>query len=129
MRALLALALMSAPAAAEPPLTAAEFEAYTEGLTLTYRIGGRAYGIEQYLSDRRVRWVFIGGECLDGTWYPAGDQICFAYDGISEDQCWSFYRADGGLQAIFENNPESTVIFETRASRDPLICPGPRIGV
>ncbi len=62
MRQLLALVLIAAtPAlAADAPMTAAEFEAYATGKTLTYAVGGEVYGAEQYLPGRRVLWAFKG---------------------------------------------------------------------
>ena len=120
---------IGAPAFADAPLTADEFEAYTTGKTLSYGTGGFAYGIEEYFEDRRVRWSFIGGECQDGEWYPAGDMICFVYEKIGSPQCWTFYQRPGGLSARFENDPESTELVETRQTRDPLICLGPTPGV
>ena len=49
------LALLSSAAAAEDAMSAAEFEAYVSGKTLFYEADGRRYGVEEYLSDRRVR--------------------------------------------------------------------------
>lgn len=116
-------------ARAETPLSAAEFEAYSTGKTLTYGSSGFAYGIEEYFEDRKVRWAFVGGECQEGKWYPLGDMICFVYEEIGLPQCWTFYKRAGGLLARFENDPETTELVETQQSRDPLMCLGPTPGV
>ena len=71
------LSLLPSTALAEAPLSAAEFEARVTGKTLTYSSGGVAYGAEEYLRNRRVRWSFLDGECFEGQWFTSGDQICF----------------------------------------------------
>ncbi|MDX5350496.1 MAG: hypothetical protein LPJ95_07315, partial [Paracoccaceae bacterium] len=65
-QALLALAVLAAPAHADAPLTADAFEAHVTGHTLTYRQYDRVYGIEEYLPDRRVRWSVAPNECQYG---------------------------------------------------------------
>ena len=92
------LGLLPVESGAETPMSAADFEARVTGKTLTYSNEGVAYGAEEYLSDRRVRWSFLDGECQEGRWYVAGDQICFVYDDIPDPQCWRFYVA--GLSLI-----------------------------
>ena len=114
---------------ADEPLSVPEFEAYTTGKTLYYGANGNYYGVEEYLEGRRVRWSFLDGECQEGEWYPAGEMICFVYEEIGLPQCWTFYDRSGRLLARFENNPASTELFETRQSRDPLACLGPKTGV
>ncbi len=109
-------------------MTAAEFEAYTTGKTLTYSVGGLIYGTEEYRENRRVRWAFTDDECQEGTWYPAGDMICFEYDGYPDPQCWTFFQRSGGLAARYENDPEQLELIETRGAREPLVCLGPRVG-
>ncbi len=126
--AALCLAAACGAAGAETPLSAAEFEAYTTGKTLTYTALGQPFGVEEYLENRRVRWSFLDGECQDGTWYPAGELICFAYEGIAEHQCWSFFRGASGLRALYRNDPAQTEVYETRASDEPMLCLGPKVG-
>lgn len=110
-------------------MSASEFEAYTTGKTLYYGADGRAYGIEEYLDGRRVRWSFLDGQCQDGEWYPSGDMICFVYEAIEDPQCWTFYDRPGGLLAQFENDPSNTELVEAQQTGDPLQCLGPEIGV
>ncbi len=121
--------MIAAPALAETPLSASEFDARTQGKTLYYSDGMIDFGAEEYLPDRRVRWTFLDGECVDGTWYEAGELICFVYDEFDDHQCWSFFDGPGGLIARFENDPARRPLYQTRESREPLQCPGPRVGV
>ena len=127
---MLCLALGAAcPALAAEPLSGAEFEAYVTGKTLYFGMDGQAYGVEQYKEDRRVVWSFLDGKCKDGVWYEEAGQICFVYEDSPTPQCWSFFREGSGLRAIFENNPESTVLYEARQSDEPMLCYGPEVGV
>lgn len=125
---LAALMLATALPAAEP-MSAAEFEAYTTGKTLYFGQNGAAYGVEQYLENRRVKWSFLDGRCKDGYWYEDAGQICFLYEDSSGPQCWTFFKAPNGLRAIFENDPESTTLYEAQQDDKPMLCYGPDIGV
>lgn len=115
--------------AAERPITAEEFERIVTGKTFSYSNGGLPYGAEEYLDDRRVRWTFLDGECIDGTWYQSGEQICFIYDSIPSPQCWYFFERSGRLTARFVGQSEATDLFETARQDEPLYCLGPKIGV
>ncbi len=126
----LALLLCATPVLAETPMSAAEFDAYATGKTLFFGSRGQAYGAEEYLPDRRVRWSFLDGKCKDGYWYEAQDNlICFVYEDNPDPQCWSFQRSPGGLRARFENNPEATELYEVEQSKKPMLCLGPDVGV
>ena len=131
MRTALALALSRLPvvAGAQTPITAEEFEARVTGKVLTYSADGAPYGMEEYLEGRRVRWSFLDGDCQEGRWYVAGDQICFVYENMPEPQCWQFYAQGGQILARFENDPLSTELYETARTPGPLMCLGPEIGV
>lgn len=122
------LALLSAPAAAEP-MTGPEFEAYTTGRTLFFGQNGAAYGAEIYLENRRVRWSFLDGECKDGYWYDDGPLICFVYEDRPEPQCWTFELGSGGLIARFENDPNATELYEAQDLGEEMLCLGPKVGV
>ena len=129
-RLIVALALLPTLASAEVPMTGTQFDAYTLGKTLTYGAAGDPYGVEQYLAGRRVVWAFLGDKCRTGSWYEAGEQICFVYDDDPNDpQCWRFFSGSGGLQAQFSNDPGSTALIEVEKSADPMACPGPDLGV
>ncbi|EIE50989.1 hypothetical protein AL036_10835 [Salipiger aestuarii] len=125
----LALMLAATPLAAAEPLSASEFERYVTGKTLYFGLEGTAYGVEEYLPDRKVRWSFLDGRCKDGYWYEDQRMICFVYDDQPGPQCWSFFREGAGLRAVFENDPANTVLYEARQDDDPMLCLGPEVGV
>lgn len=126
----LLLAVLPTLTLAEVPMTGAEFDAYTMGKTLSYAVGSEPYGIEQYLAGRRVVWAFVGTECRRGSWYEAGEQICFVYDDAPGDQqCWLFFQGNGRLTARFVSTPDGTELVAVDQSPDPMFCPGPDIGV
>ena len=114
---------------ADDTMSAAEFDAYTKGKTFYYATDGAAYGAEEYLSNRRVRWSFLDGECKEGRWYEDSGLICFVYDDRPEPQCWSFLQTPSGLVAQFENDPAAVQLYEVEKRDEPLACPGPEIGV
>ena len=119
-----------ASAQSQTPMTAEEFDAYVTGRTLTYGIDGRVYGIEQYLSGRRVLWAFVGEECREGVWYPQDEEICFVYDhDPANPQCWVFWQTDRGLMARFTGPGGMTELVEVEQSETPMSCEGPAIGV
>lgn len=133
MRWLVISALLSTflplPVGAETAMSAEEFEAYTTGKTLYFGRNGKAYGVEKYLANRHVRWSFLDGKCQDGIWYEDHDQICFVYDNEPSPQCWTFFKTERGLTALFENNPEGTELYEAAQDDKPMYCLGPEIGV
>ncbi len=114
---------------AERALSAEEFDALTLGRTFYYGNQSGPYGAEEYLSGRRVIWSFLDGKCQYGSWYPDGDQICFVYERIADPQCWSFHPRPEGLIAYFRGDPQQIELGEVAKSDNPLICPGPEIGV
>ena len=130
-RFLFCLALSAIPlsAHAAEPMTAAEFERYVAGKTLFFGLEGQAYGAEEYMEDRQVRWSFLDGDCKEGFWYEEAGQICFVYEDRPDPQCWSFYREGDALRAVFENDPSSTVLYEAQQTEEPMLCYGPDVGV
>ncbi|SMX49617.1 hypothetical protein [Maliponia aquimaris] len=132
MKRILAFALTcltTLPALAAEPMSAADFENYVTGKTLYFGLNGDAYGVEEYLPDRQVRWSFLDGKCKEGFWYEEAGQICFVYEDNPEPQCWSFFREGARLRAVFENDPASTVLYEAQQNDDPMLCYGPDVGV
>ncbi|MDF0599982.1 hypothetical protein P1J78_04490 [Psychromarinibacter sp. C21-152] len=125
---LLALSL-AAPAAAQDAMTAEEFESYVTGRTLTYHDQGEAYGIEQYLPNRQVRWAYLGDECWDGYWYAEGENICFVYEHDTTPKCWRFTESGGRLSAVFMGSETGRELYEVENSEEPLVCRGPDVGV
>lgn len=114
--------------AAETPMSAAAFERYTTGYTLTFAENGVVYGIEQYLPGRRVRWSVAEGECREGDWFAEAGQICFVYDDDPERHCWSFFETARGLTARYESGPDGPELYEAQKVDTPLYCMGPDIG-
>lgn len=121
--------LLATPLAAQTPMDADAFDAYSQGKTLYFGVGGELYGAEEYLPNRRVRWSVLNGKCQEGQWYQEDQLICFIYDGETDAQCWSFYQGENGLMARFENDPNRTTLFEIEPSDKPMVCLGPEIGV
>lgn len=127
--------LMALPAFAQDvsdlglPLGAEAFDARTVGRTITYLSEGQPYGVEQYLPGRKVLWAFAEGACKEGTWFQAGDQICFDYQDENGLQCWAFYDTDEGLVASFEGRTDLAPLVSLRESPEPLACEGPDVGV
>ena len=114
-------------------MSGAEFEAYTEGRTLYFGSGSTAYGAEDYLPGREVRWSFLDGDCKAGFWYEEaganGPEICFIYeDRPRAPQCWTFEDTGQGLRATFRGE-SGTVLYEARRSEEPQLCLGPEVGV
>ncbi len=121
--------LTALPALAAEPMSASDFESYVTGKTLYFGLNGDAYGVEEYLPDRQVRWSFLDGKCKDGFWYEDTGQICFVYEDDPAPQCWSFFKEGPGLRAVFENDPSSTVLYEANQDDEPMLCHGPDVGV
>jgi hypothetical protein len=126
---LMLLLLPQAIFAAETAMTAAQFDTYTRGKTLTYSQGGGVYGIEQYLPGNRVLWAFEGEMCREGRWYADEGLICFVYDYDPAPQCWTFWQGNTGLMARFDGNGPGSELAEVNASPYPLACSGPEVGV
>lgn len=129
MRWPLLLALFAAPALAETPLTADQFEAHVTGKTITYRQYDYVFGIEEYLPDRKVRWSTAPDQCLYGSWYPQGDDICFRYEADPIPACWTFWLRDGALVALSTDGQPGEELHEVEAGDKGLPCPGPDVGV
>ena len=127
--AILICAALSAPALAEAPMSAEAFDAYTRGKTLFYGENGTLYGAERYLSDRRVIWSFLDGECKNGVWYEDSGAICFVYEDRPDAQCWTFEKGPQGLIARFVSDPASTELYEAQDLGEEMMCRGPEVGV
>jgi hypothetical protein len=123
------LSLYFSASQAETAMSADEFEAYTIGQTLYYSQNGSVYGAESYFEGARVRWSFLDGNCLFGTWQQREDMICFEYGLDVDIQCWRFFNGDGGLIAKFATDEPTAPLYEARRASTPLECPGPDVGV
>lgn len=116
-----------------PPMTAAEFEAYAVGKTLTYGADGTVWGQEEYLPGRQVVWAFTDQPCEYGTWQEVdapdwGPMICFVYEDKPDQNCWQFFHGGAGLIARYVGGGD-TSLSEVAQSDQPMNCPGPKVGV
>lgn len=112
-------------------ITGPEFEALTDGKTLTFSQNGRTYGAEQYLPDRQVIWRYLGGQCETGRWYAEGERLCFVYENGPGPLCWIFEAREGTYFARRDDLPSgdaSELKLET-ITEVPLVCAGPDLGV
>ena len=130
--------LTAMPAMAQPadlaadlgkPLTAEQFDARTQGRTITYSAQGQPYGTEQYKPGHKVVWAFTQSECKEGDWFQSDEYICFDYGDYAPLQCWTFYDSPQGLVAKFRGDPASEPLVSLSESQDPLSCQGPDLGV
>lgn len=126
---ILLLAALPAPLLAGEPLSASEFDRYTQGRTLFYGFGGAMYGVERYLPGRRVIWSFLDGKCQEGSWYDKAGQICFVYENRNDPQCWTFELGARGLTARFGDDPAATELYEAEDIGEDMLCHGPDVGV
>ena len=121
------------PAFAQDPMTATEFDAYTNGKTLYFNNQGKTYGAERYFGKRRVEWSFLDGECQQGRWFEAGRNfICFIYNDTVDPQCWQFFKTPDGLRAQFKGaagDTEEDMQYEAQPNATPMQCHGPGVGV
>ncbi len=125
----LAVMAGTVPALAQPPLSAAEFEAEVTGQTLRYAWDGQPWGAEQYLPGRRVIWKPVAGQCSYGRWYEeTPGEICFLY-GDKAPICWQFSKGAAGLEVQSFPDPIAAQLTEAGRSDQPLTCPGPEVGV
>jgi hypothetical protein len=120
--------LLPFAAAAETPMTAAEFDAFATNRTLNWSNEVEVFGVEEYLPGRRVRWAFVGDICRYGEWYQDGENICFLYDDDPEPKCWTIWGEGDTLSAIYRDDPTQSVKHVDEA-KSPLLCRGPDVGV
>ena len=123
--------LLSLPAlslAAEEVVTPDEFQKLSESKTLYFTYNGELFGIEQFYKRRRSTWQYSDGECVDGTWHPDGDMICFAYKGEPEVQCWHFLKTEDGYAARAEGADPELDLQLSFVDTTPLDCKGPSVG-
>jgi len=115
--------------AADTPMSADAFNAYTLGRTLTFFSGGQAYGVERYMGNRQVMWSFLDGKCKEGEWYQDGAFICFVYEDNPTPQCWMFFEEPDGLRAVYQGREAETELYEAGDSDADMLCLGPEVGV
>ena len=124
-----ALPAIAAPALAEDtPMSAAAFEAFVTGKTLSYSLAGQVFGTEVYKPDRKVIWAFTKEECREGYWYDKGPEICFVYEDPNDPQCWLFYSRADGMWARFVGDAADAPLSQVSPSQGPLSCAGSNVG-
>ena len=107
--ALFLAALPGAARAEGPSLSAEAFERIVEGRTMnTHDLTGR-YGVETFLPGRRAIWR-DAAQCLEGTWRPQGEMICFDYIGLATPFCWTYHDRGGWLEAWLDGDLTSDPI-------------------
>ncbi|MCU0905362.1 MAG: hypothetical protein MUE83_16060 [Tabrizicola sp.] len=105
-----AVATLAQTADKDPPMTAEAFERFVQGRTMdTHDQTGR-YGVETFLPGRRAIWR-DAEQCLEGTWRPEGDQICFDYDGDPFQYCWTYHDRGDWLMAWLDGDRSSQPIM------------------
>lgn len=136
-----ALALGALPSGAQTkadldlknPLSAAQFQAFTQNRSLQFFDQGEAYGSEHYGPNHAVRWTFGDGTCTAGTWFEKDSQICFRYENESEAGCWVFYPGAAGLIAEFMGAAGGkslpTTLYEASPSSRPSTCAPKDLGI
>ena len=125
----LVLAAVAAPALADVPMTAEQFERYTVGRTYFYgHPGAPPYGIEAYLPNRQVIWAYFSDECVEGYWYEnAQAEICFVYPFDDEHKCWLFYKEGDSLRGDFVTDT-AEVDYSVTQTAQSLPCQAPFLG-
>ena len=123
------LCLNFSTSSADTSMSADEFESYTNGQTLFYSQNGSVYGAESYFEGGRVRWSFLDGNCLFGTWQRRENMICFEYGPDIEIQCWQFFKDGDILIAKLPDDELSAPLYEASRAPTPLECPGSEVGV
>lgn len=112
----------TAQAETDPPLSVEAFERFVEGRTMdTHDQTGR-YGVETFLPGRRAIWR-DAEQCLEGTWRPQGDQICFDYRGIDTPFCWTYHDRGDWLMAWLDGDRTGAPIMLYPA-KEVVTCEG-----
>lgn len=111
------------------PLDDAGFDARTQGRTIHYNSYGAPYGVEEYLPDHKVKWIFAEGQCKMGEWFQSGEQICFTYQDEPDLQCWIFADQPQGLMAWFNGEMGDEPLLSTSETNVPLDCEMIDVGV
>ncbi len=109
-------------------MTAAEFEAYVEGRTMTFGTGGAPYGAEEYRPGRRVRWSVFDGECYEGVWYPAGDEILLPIRRARRREVLALHPDAAGARGALHQRPRRLHRLRGRALRRAAGLPWPEGG-
>ncbi|WP_333814641.1 hypothetical protein [Tabrizicola sp.] len=121
--------MVTGPALAEPPMTAAEFAAHVGTDTITYGYATGIVGIADYGPDQTLVWRYEGGACMKGRYHQSGDALCFSFEAQELSPCWHFGLQSGRLYGVTINLPVRDRIFEIGRSDRPLDCSDNETGV
>ncbi len=122
------LSILPSVLQAETILSPDEFQAYAEGKTLYFSQQGKPYGAEQYLRGRKSIWQYGDGTCARGIWFPRKSEICFLYEGDTDEQCWHFLRKKTGYGARAIGREPAADLDVTWRNERPISCTGPDVG-
>jgi hypothetical protein len=120
--ALVLMCLAQAAFAQDLPLSAEAFEKMVEGRTMDTHDSTGRYGVETFLPGRRAIWR-DADRCLEGTWRPEGEMICFDYLGEPYPYCWTYHDRGGWLMAWLDGDRASAPIM-LYPSEDLVTCDG-----
>ncbi len=106
----------------DAPLSAEAFEALVEGKTMDTHDSGGIYGVETFLPGRRAIWR-DASQCLEGSWRPEGEMICFDYMGDPAPHCWTYHDRGGWLMGWYKGDRGTEPIM-LYPSTDFVTCEG-----
>jgi hypothetical protein len=137
MRLVLFLAAWPALAGADTPLTGpltgAEFQAHIGQNTFSYQYSNGVRGTADYGPDRSFLWAFEGDSCFEGYWFDRGNEICFAFVDGTLSACWHIFkdgnRLLGKATYLSSGSPLDLELREVSHTDQPMVCPGPDVGV
>jgi hypothetical protein len=127
------LATWPLTAAAERPLTGAEFQAHVGQNTISYLYSNAVRGVADYGPNRTLLWAFEGDDCIRGQWFEDGSDICFAFEDGTLSACWAFHLDGNRLKGVATRLGSGALpdleIVELAHTDQPLTCTGPGVGV
>lgn len=94
----------------DPPLDPEAFATIVEGKTFDTHNQSGLYGVETFLPGRRAIWR-DAEQCLEGTWRPQGEMICFDYIGELIPHCWTYHDRGAWLMGWYEGDRTSDPIL------------------
>ena len=125
LRALAALALLAAPAAAQETMTPDAFLDRAAGRTLTFvsTPDGALVGTEQFLSRSRSVYARADGSCSYGKVTVEGPELCFRYeDDPGRAHCWWPFAEGGELHVRIADTASDEVQRVARIGDGPVTC-------
>lgn len=124
--AILAVLPAASPLSRGVDIPVEEWRSMSEGKTLSYKIDGRLWALEQYIPGTdRVRIQLEDGSCMDGWWEYEAPHYCFHWMGQGTS-CFRHVRLDGQVVVVESRDGVDTGMTQdmTSVSDAPLSCPG-----